>query len=275
MQAWRWIESGPDDGATQMAVDRAVLECALKSGRPTFRVYRWKPFCISLGYHQSAEAIDFDACRRDRIDVVRRPTGGRAVFHAEEVTYAAVIPEGHSFLGRSVGDAYNMIGKGLAEGIRKLGVPAELQRRSLDMRSHYRTLPSVSCFSAAAKHEVVVEGRKLVGSAQRKLSGGLLQHGSILTGDAHLGLPMYLQGLASEERTRLRRTMEEKTISMSKYLNRNVRWEETVGALREGMVEVLDIVFKDGEFSAEETEQACLYREKYSLLSNGKVSATG
>jgi lipoate-protein ligase A len=271
MQAWRWIESGPDDGATQMAVDRAVLECALKSGRLTFRVYRWKPYCISLGYHQSADAIDFDVCRRDQIDVVRRPTGGRAVFHAEEVTYAAVIPEGHSFLSRSIGEAYNMIGRGLAEGIRKLGVPAKLQRRSLDVRSHYRTMPSVSCFSAAAKHEVVVEGRKLVGSAQRRLSEGLLQHGSILTGDDHLGFPEYLRGLASEERAQLRRTMEEKTISIGQYLKRNVGWEEIVACIRRGLEEVLDIVFKDGDLSSDEKEQACLYREEYDVLSKKSV----
>jgi len=267
VERWRWIENGPADGATQMAIDRAILENADSFGKVTVRVYRWKPYCISLGYHQSVENIDLDRCQQDGIDVVRRPSGGRAVLHAEEITYSIIIPAGSLPFSATVGEVYNFISRGLVRGIQKLGVLVQLQKRSLDFRSHYKTSLSVSCFSAAARHEVVIEEKKLVGSAQFRLAGRILQHGSILMGDAHLALPDYLKGIEPEERDQLRLVMEKKTASINRYLGRKIEYGEAAKALRQGMEEEFSVEFEDGKLTEKEQEQILHLRKTFSILS--------
>ncbi len=268
MDVWRWVESDSADGATQMATDWAILENAKDVGIPTVRVYRWNPYCISLGYHQSVESIDLNKCQDGGVDVVRRPTGGRAVFHAEEITYSVVIPEGSSEYSESVGDVYHFISRGLVRGIWKFGVPGELQRRSPDLRTHYQTPLSVSCFSAAAKYEVVVGGKKLVGSAQRRVSGGVLQHGSILTGDAHLTLPVYVVGVGAEERKRMRRVMEEKTVSIGGYLGKKVDYREMIEAIRRGMEEEVSVAFEKSGLTQNEEKRAHDLWKRFSIFSS-------
>ena len=271
MERWRWIESGSADGATQMAIDRAILENADSFGKVTVRIYRWQPYCVSLGYHQSVENIDLEKCQQDGIDVVRRPTGGRAVLHAEEITYSIIIPAGGLPFSTSVGDVYNFISRGLVRGIQKLGVPAEIQKRSLDLRSHYKTPLSVSCFSAAARHEVVIEEKKLVGSAQFRLAGRILQHGSILMGDAHLALPDYLKGIKHKDKNWLRLIMKKKTISINRYLGRKIEYREAAKALRQGIEEEFSVEFEDGGLTEKEQEQILSLRKVFSILStNGE-----
>lgn len=272
MEVWRWIDTGCAEGTTHMAVDQAMLEHVMTIGQPTMRVYCWNPPCISLGYHQSSETIDMEQCKRDGIDVVRRPTGGRAVFHAEEVTYAIVIPEGSSFYSTSIEHVYNRISQGLVQGIRYLGVPAVLQKRSLNLRNHYETPVSVSCFSAAAKHEVMLNGRKLVGSAQRRLPGGILQHGSILTGRAQLNLPKYLKGLGEKEKERMRKMVEAKTATIGDYLGRTADYDEVVEALKKGMEEQFSIVLEDKGLADEEKQLVELLYGKFSIYSGRRDS---
>ena len=267
METWRWIDYGPSDGATHMAIDRAVLEHAGDFGRPTIRTYSWVPPAISLGYHQPETAVDLERCRAEGVDVVRRPTGGRAVFHAMEVTYSVVMPGTSAYAAMGIGELYRTISEGLARGIRKLGVPAELEKRSVDLRAHYQDAASVSCFSAAARHEILVDERKLVGSAQRRLSGGMLQHGSILTGDAHLDLCRFLAGMNEGARGRMRRMMSEKTATIGQALGREAGYDEVVRALRQGLEEALSISLVDGELESEETEMLDRLRIDSSILS--------
>jgi len=266
VEKWRWIEDSPTDGATQMAVDRAILENAASFGRVTVRIYRWKPYCISLGYHQSVENIDLDRCKQDGIDVVRRPTGGRAVLHAEEITYSIIIPAGSFPFSASVGEVYNFVSRGLVRGIQKLGVPAELQKRTMDLRSHYKTPLSVSCFSASARHEVVIGEKKLIGSAQFRFAGGILQHGSILVGDAHLALPDYLKGIGPGKREQLKLVMEGKTISINGYLGREIGYKEIAEKLRQGMEEEFSIEFENGGLTEKERKQIPDLRKAFSVL---------
>jgi len=270
VEGWRWIDSNWGDGATHMAIDQAMLEQA-GGNRPTMRVYRWRPTCISLGYHQSAECIDLDKCHQDRIDVVRRPTGGRAVLHAEEVTYSVVIPQDGEFLSGNLGEVYNAISRGLVRGIQRLGIPAELQKRSLDLRNHYRTSISVSCFSAAAKHEVVLSGKKLVGSAQRRFPHGILQHGSILTGSAHASLPKYLKGMDEEETDRMISMVAGRTMAIDAYLQRTVAYDEIVDAIKVGMAEELSITFVTGELTKEESKRVDELYRSFSIFSGRMI----
>ena len=177
---WRLIIDSDSVGALNMARDMAMLEAvAVTESPPTLRLYGWDPPCLSLGRHQGVEAADRDFCRTEGIDVVRRPTGGRALLHHLELTYSVVAPLGVGPMPRALQDAYRLISGVLVQAMRAFGVEAELTGGEVNVH-----LPSprssVPCFEAPAGGEVVVRGRKLIGSAMRAHADTILQHGSIL-----------------------------------------------------------------------------------------------
>jgi len=177
---WRLIIDGGKRGAINMARDVAMME-AVSEGHapPTLRLYGWNPPCLTLGRHQGVEAADFDFCSREGIDVVRRPTGGRALLHHLELTYAVIAPLGTGPLPRALQDTYRLICGALVRAMRAIGVDANLTDGEVNV-----LLPSprssIPCFKAPAGGEVVVGGRKLIGSAMRSHAGTILQHGSIV-----------------------------------------------------------------------------------------------
>ena len=178
--SWRLIVDGDLPGSRNMARDVALLEAVSEGvSPPTLRLYGWDPPCLTLGRHQGDEAADFDFCSAEGIDVVRRPTGGRALLHHLELTYAVVAPLGRGLLPRGLQDAYRMICGALVQAMRALGVNAELTGGDVNLQ-----LPgprsTVPCFEAPAGGEVVVAGRKLIGSAMRAHGSAVLQHGAIL-----------------------------------------------------------------------------------------------
>ncbi len=250
-----------------MATDRAILDGINKTGKVVFRVYQWNPYCISLGFRQPKDIINFKKCSEDTIDIVQRPTGGRAVFHAQEVTYSVIIPNKSKFFFSSIQKIYKKISQGLARGIQKLGVPADLQRHKIDLLSHYRKSISVNCFSATVRSEVMVEGKKLIGSAQRHLDKGVLQHGSILTGEKHLDLPYYLINLNEDNVNAMIQYLKSQTVSIGGYLNRNVSYEEVAAAVKEGMKEELNIEFQDDELTSEENSRVSELQNEFTILS--------
>jgi lipoyl(octanoyl) transferase len=160
-----------------MAMDHALFEHVMAGGRPVLRLYRWQPACLSFGRNQPArELYSPDIARELGIDIVRRPTGGQAVCHDRELTYAVAVPLG--ILGRPR-QTYVTINRILATALERIGVPARLSEASPADTSPLR-LAAGPCFQEAAPGEVVVAGRKLVGSAQRFERRTILQHGSIL-----------------------------------------------------------------------------------------------
>ena len=177
---WSLIIDGNLQGARNMARDVAFLE-AVADGKAhsTVRLYGWDPPCLSIGRHQGIEAADLEFCRAEGIDVVRRPTGGRALLHHLELTYAVIAPLNESPMPRGLQEAYRVICSALVRAVRALGVDAELTggEVNLQLPSPKTTIP---CFEAPAGGEVVVRGRKLVGSAMRAHAGAILQHGAIL-----------------------------------------------------------------------------------------------
>jgi lipoate-protein ligase A len=178
--SWRLILDGNLPGARNMARDMAILEAVSEAeAPPTLRLYGWNPPCLSLGRHQEADTADFDFCRSEGIDVVRRPTGGRALLHHLELTYAVVAPLGKGPLPRGLQDAYRLICRALVQAMKALGVEAELTCGDVNLQ-----LPgprsAVPCFEAPAGGEVVVRNRKLIGSAMRAHGSAILQHGAIL-----------------------------------------------------------------------------------------------
>lgn len=168
---WRLIKNGASSGAWNMAIDEALLEGARQSGVPVMRFYSWEPACISIGRLQKVPEV----VTKSTFDWVRRPTGGRAVLHQHEVTYCAVIPEDClEKENRSVIGAYNWLSRGFIKGLETLDIHAQLAP------AHRGRQMADNCFSAPAQCDFVVDGRKLIGAAQCRKYGIILQHGSIL-----------------------------------------------------------------------------------------------
>jgi len=137
---WTYIESGEQTGAFNMALDESMARAlAVGEGYPVLRLFRWRPWAISLGHNQAAGDIDAARCAADGIDVVRRPTGGRAILHAEELTYSVVMPAGR----RSILQVYNEISAALVWGLSLYGVEVALQKSQPDFAKEYRSSSSV------------------------------------------------------------------------------------------------------------------------------------
>lgn len=173
---WRLLITPADDGARNMAIDEALMAYAARTGTTVLRLYAWARPTISLGRNQRAAGqYDPEAIAAAGVDVVRRPTGGRALLHDAEVTYSVTAPVATA---GSLRQSYERINRILVEGLRRLGVDA----RVADARSGARSMtPGLTpCFDVPAPGELVAGGRKLVGSAQWRDEGALLQHGSIL-----------------------------------------------------------------------------------------------
>jgi lipoate-protein ligase A len=167
-----WLDLAGRPGWQNMAMDQALLERAA-SGERWLRLYRWAPHCLSFGRHEPAvRRYDRERVATLGLDVVRRPTGGRAVWHAEELTYAVATP--HALLG-GLRAAYEEIHRMLLDALRRLGARGELAPRAPTP-----ALGSGACFASPVGGEVVIAGRKVVGSAQLREGDAMLQHGSIL-----------------------------------------------------------------------------------------------
>jgi len=177
---WRLLDTGPADGFTNMAVDEAMFELFAAEGGPAaVRFYRWLPPAVSLGYAQAIEReIDLRQCASLGIDVVRRPTGGRAVLHDHEVTYSVVIGGDDHRVSSGVLAAYLTISQAMIRGLSYLGISAELLplRRGVLLPSDQASLV---CFATPSSYAVAVGGRKIIGSAQRRAHDVIMQHGSI------------------------------------------------------------------------------------------------
>ena len=245
---WLFIDTGENTGSFNMQFDEDSARALLDgSGVPSVRLFRWKPWAISLGFNQDISNIDVERCTINGIDVVRRPTGGRAVFHAEELTYSVAMPAN----GKTVLEIYNEISKALVKGLRLFGVNVTLSRSQPDLREHYKNPSSIPCFTASARYEIEWRGKKLVGSAQRRFRNQttgeevILQHGSILTGSAHRGLIDYL--FLSDEKTRpdLANELREKTTEVSTIKQSEVDMNELAICIRRGFEEEWQLTFSE------------------------------
>ncbi|HET9709008.1 MAG TPA: hypothetical protein VFP39_11965 [Gemmatimonadales bacterium] len=209
------IDATGQPGACNMALDVLLLEEAARTARATLRLYRWSPPCLSFGRNEPALArYDRAAIEQRGWDVVRRPTGGRAVWHEDEVTYAVAAPI--AAFG-SLPQSYCAIHERLAAALRTLGAPAQLAPRN----GRPAGLSAGACFASPVGGEVTVHGRKVVGSAQVRLGTAFLQHGSILLGGSQeriVAISYQLSALSS-------------ATSLSDALGRPVTFAEVVDAI--------------------------------------------
>jgi len=207
-------------------------------------------------------------CVRQGIPVVRRLTGGRAVLHHREVTYSVISGRRQWGSPATVTAIYKRIGRALVAALRTLGIDAELSRqRPRRTPSPGRSEDAHPCFSSAGRYEVMVGGRKLVGSAQRWLEDAVLQHGSVLLGREHSRLAELLPGEEGAGGRRAARLLAEKTISLGDLLSRPVSHAEVSRALRAGFGEIFGERLESGPVSPREEALArSLVRERYGRL---------
>ena len=211
-----WCD-GAHDASENMRRDAWLLE-AMERGtwlggmervEPVLRLFGFAPPGITLGHAQRAEReLDLARCRADGVTWARRPTGGRAIFHCEEWTYSLAAPIPDPEWGGTLRESYARVSRLILASLVRLGVPAELAGAAGGRRPAAAAGPSpwgaeAACFASAARHEILLHGRKLVGSAQRRSARGLLQQGSVLLGAGHLRLVDYL-ALPEELRPRAR-----------------------------------------------------------------------
>lgn len=275
---WRFLHTPPAAGDLNMAIDTVLCRggyCEV----PTLRIFGWRPFCLSLGYHQSPAEIDLAACRRAGIDVARRPTGGGAIFHAQEVTYSVAIPVGDAWYGLLPLDLYRRISEAIAAGLRLLGAAVSFAPAALapwpaprPATGRSSALAPVACFATSARNEILCAGRKLVGSAQRRFRGGALQHGSILLGPQHHRI---VEFMAADQATRasVRSHLEGHTITLGEACGRAVKADEVITALREGFAASCDIHFGRGNVLVEENELAEVWRERFQVFTHNKEAS--
>jgi lipoate-protein ligase A len=220
---WRVIDTPPAPGAWNMAVDEALAASVADGGAPVLRFYRWEPACLSLGRNQPARGrYDLEALAAAGIDVVRRPTGGRAVLHRRELTYSVAAPEG--LLG-GLREAYMAINRALVAGLRQLGVDARLQPAG-----GRAPVPSLApCFAEPVEGEVVAGGRKLLGSAQRRLGSVVLQHGSLPLHDDQSRVAAFVVSPDP--------AADAPPATLAALLGREPAWEELTAALAAGWAE--------------------------------------
>ncbi|HLP15196.1 MAG TPA: lipoate--protein ligase family protein [Bacteroidota bacterium] len=251
-EPWRFTNTGFNSGAFNMEFDERMAR-SVQSGAepPTVRVYGWKPHAISLGHHQAITDIDEKACRDRGIDIVRRATGGRAILHAHELTYSIAM---HA-AGRTISDVYASISEALACGLRTLGARVEFAAVQPEFSVLYKQPSAIPCFASSARHEIQFEGKKLVGSAQRRYASQdfpetVMQHGSILLGEEHQQLIDLLALRDESLRERMRKGMIEKTTTLESILGRRVGFDEAACALKTGFEQCWGIHFIDAQQSS-------------------------
>jgi lipoyl(octanoyl) transferase len=251
---WRLIvDPEPRTGAWNMALDEAIQDAvAAGDSPPTLRFYQWAPPAISLGKRQPADGVDLARCQRDGVDVVRRPTGGLAILHTDELTYSiATLPTDPRAAG-AILDAYKRLSAGLVEGLRCLGVPAELN----PINPYGTPSGSAACFEAPSAYEITASGKKLMGSAQSRPAGRVLQHGSLpLVGDI-VRVADYLSFASAAERAALRAHLGQRATTLHDALGRAVTFAEAAAALRDGFAAALCLDLAPGQLSSAELRAA-------------------
>lgn len=264
---WRLIiDDAPRSGAANMALDQALAESAAAGeSLPTLRFYRWQPPAVSLGRHQPLEEIDQDAVLARGYDIVRRPTGGRAILHTDELTYAVTAAADEPRVAGSLMDAYLRLSNALLSGLHSLGLVIA-DKAGGDVRAGRDV--SAACFEVPSAYEITAGGRKLIGSAQSRRAGYVLQHGSLpLVGD--IGRLVDVLALDSAVAARLRRQLTGRACTLADALNLppdapQLRFETVAQALLEGFASLLNLDFKLGQPSAAELRRSArLIREQY------------
>lgn len=244
----RLLRMGPGRARFNMAFDEALARLAPSHHPfPTLRLYRFDPPAASIGYFQRWDVLDLEACFRMSLDVVRRPTGGKAVLHERELNYAIILPDTAPWAKASVLESYQRIARGLVLGLEALGVEASLAPGDAPGSAS----SSPWCFLSFAPYEIRVGPKKLTGSAQRRFKGSLLQHGTLLLDFDPKRFATIVQGDGLG-----RGSLGDMVTSLRQILGRLPPLPEVETAIAQGMAQALGIHFDGGALQEEELRLA-------------------
>ena len=237
---WRLILSQPAPGAWNMAVDEAILESAGRGEvEPTLRLYAWDPPCLSLGYAQPIDDIDRTYLDQNGWQIVRRPTGGRAILHTDELTYAVMGPASEPRLAGSVLESYQRLSEALLTTLHSLGLTANATAKDDSTPINHNSNPV--CFEAPSHYEITFHGKKLIGSAQARRKEGFLQHGSLpLHGDL-TRITQTLHYHDQEVRKSATSRLLERAVTVEGALNHKISWDNAARAFSEAFESTLNL----------------------------------
>jgi len=252
---WRLLITPPADGATNMAIDEAILHAlANGAGCPTLRFYQWEPPCLSLGYNQSHAEVDEAACAHLDYTWVRRPTGGRAILHTDELTYSVIAPDSEPRVRGGILKSYRQLSTGLLAGLRALGADVFQAQEEKALNSQ----KSAVCFDTPSNYEITVRGKKLIGSAQVRRRGMVLQHGSLpLSGDlTRVFACLRTVGPGSDQPRQNPAEWGDwllaRACTLEQALGRGVSFREAADALAKGFASALNLQLEPGDLSEDE-----------------------
>ncbi|MFO3688327.1 biotin/lipoate A/B protein ligase family protein [Staphylococcus felis] len=265
-ETWHFINTGQHDPYYNMALDEALLNFVSRGEiDPVIRFYTWDPPTLSIGYFQRLEKeIDIDMVRKKGYGLVRRQTGGRGVLHDKELTYSVIVPESHPAMPKTVTEAYRVISNGLLEGFKSLGFDAYFAiPRSKEEREKLKQPRSSVCFDAPSWYELVVEGKKIAGSAQTRQKGVILQHGSILQSidiDDLFDMFIYKN---DRLKSKMKDAFVEKAIAINDLSDKHITLSEMENAFKKGFAKGLNINFKPLELTKAQQQEVHELEKKY------------
>ncbi|EGQ1643492.1 lipoate--protein ligase family protein [Staphylococcus pseudintermedius] len=265
-ETWHFMNTGSHHPYYNMALDEALLNFVSKGEiDPVVRFYTWNPPTLSIGYFQRlSKEIDIEKVKEKGYGLVRRQTGGRGVLHDKELTYSVIVPEAHPDMPQTVTEAYRVISGGLLEGFKSLGFDAHFAvPRSKEEREKLKQPRSSVCFDAPSWYELVVEGKKIAGSAQTRQKGVILQHGSILQ-DVDID-DLFDMFIFKNERlkAKMKEAFVEKAVAINDLSNETITLAQMEVAFKEGFKKALDIEFKPLELTVAQQDEVKALEEKY------------
>jgi len=238
-----YLNTGFNTGKFNMDFDFSLVQNC-REDEIYFRLYRWDPYCISLGANQNFNSIDHEKTGRDKIDIIKRPTGGRAILHAEELTYSVVFPLKEI---SSLRNLYYEINRALIVGLIYYDyslTPVELESEQTDLRKFYKETASEICFAVSAKSEIKFQNKKLVGSAQRKINNSVLQHGSILCGSFHKRITEYIKH-TDDSLPEIKNHLKNNTIEIEEILGYKTDYKKLEDSLIKGFEKHFNVKFEN------------------------------
>jgi lipoate-protein ligase A len=260
---WRLLRTYPANGAWNMAVDEAILESSLRSAvPPTMRLYGWDPPCISIGYAQSSRDVNFSYLEEKGWQLVRRPTGGRAILHTNELTYSLIGVSTQPQFQGNVLETYQRLSTGLLEALRLLGVEPDPPQKS--ELTDTESIQNPVCFEVPSNYEITVGGKKLIGSAQARRKSGFLQHGSLpLHGDITRIIDV-IKFSKDTEINEARQRLSDHATTLEEVLGYRRDWWLATYAFKDAFQKSLKINLQEMRLTPAEGARAYkLYMEKY------------
>lgn len=261
-KTWRVIEHPPAKGAWNMAVDEAILESVYSGDSPpTLRLYAWQPACLSLGHAQPYSEVNTEALAANGWELVRRPTGGRAILHVDELTYAVIAPEREPRVKGGVLESYLRLSEALIESLRLLGLSPQAEEKE---SANKKDKPNPVCFEVPSNYEITVNGKKLIGSAQARRKEGILQHGALpLYGDL-ARIITALRFPNEDAKSSAKDRLIAHATTVENELGRAITWQQASHAVQQAFSKVLNLDLEPENLTEKEIERAeALQKNKY------------